>query len=88
MTGVQTCALPICSGYCRGLHGEQVPLLSRVLAVADVYDALSTRRPYRPALGPEEALVFIERDRGAGLWPPALDALTEALGDSADEAAA
>lgn len=76
------------SGYCRGLHGEQVPLLSRVLAVADVYDALSTRRPYRPALGPEEALVFIERDRGAGLWPPALDALTEALGDSADEAAA
>lgn len=69
------------SGYCRGLHGEQVPLLARVLAVADVYDALSTRRPYRPALGPVEALAFMGRDRGTGLWPPALDALNAALGE-------
>lgn len=72
------------SGYCRGLHGEQVPALARVLAVADVYDALSTRRPYRPALGPDEALVFIERDRGAGLCPDVLDALAAALGDEPD----
>lgn len=72
------------SGYCRGLHGEQVPMLSRVLAVADVFDALSTRRPYRPALGPDEALAFLERDRGTGLWAPALDALTHALGAEPD----
>ncbi len=75
------------SGYCRGLHGDQVPGLARVLAVADVFDALSTRRPYRPALGPDEALVFIERDRGIGLCPDAMDALVRTLGDAprADE---
>jgi len=72
------------SGYCRGLHGDQVPALSRVLAVADVFDALSTRRPYRPALGPDEALVFIERDRGIGLWPEAMDALVETIGEAPD----
>jgi HD-GYP domain-containing protein (c-di-GMP phosphodiesterase class II) len=73
------------SGYCRGLHGEQVPLLARVLAVTDAFDALSTRRPYRPALGPEEALAFVERDRGTGLWAPALDALAETLASAPDQ---
>lgn len=78
-------------GYCRGLRGEQLPQLSRVLAVADIYDALSTRRPYRAALAPEEALCIMERDRGTGLCPVALDALIEALGNAdfdADEKAA
>ena len=70
------------SGYCRGLHGDQVPTLSRVLAVADVYDALSTRRPYRAALEHEEALTYLERDRGTGLWAPALDALEQVLEDA------
>jgi HD-GYP domain-containing protein (c-di-GMP phosphodiesterase class II) len=69
------------SGYCRGLRGEHVPALSRVLAVADIYDALSTTRPYRPALEQEQVLEILERDRGAGLCPVALDALAIALGD-------
>jgi len=68
------------SGYCRGLRGENVPALSRVLAVADVFDALSTRRPYRPALSIEEALSIMEQDRGSGLCGDALDALIGALG--------
>ena len=73
------------SGYCRGLHGEQVPALSRVLAVADVYDALSTRRPYRPALSSEQTLTIMERDRGVGLCGVCLDGLIGALGeDGAD----
>ena len=77
------------SGYCRGLHGEQIPQLSRVLAAADVFDALSNRRPYRHALAPAEALAFVQRDRGSGLWPPALDALFETVRESAgDEATA
>ena len=78
------------SGYCRGLRGEQVPELSRVLAVADIYDALSTRRPYRPALEQEQVLETMERDREAGLCPVALDALCVALGEDAgaDERAA
>ncbi len=74
------------SGYCRGLRGSQVPGYSRVLAVADVFDALSTRRPYRPALAPEQVLEIMERDRDAGLCPRALDALVAALGQ-ADESA-
>ena len=78
------------SGYCRGLRGAQVPEYSRVLAVADVFDALSTRRPYRPALPPEQVLEIMERDRDAGLCPVALDALVDALGagDAGLEAAA
>ncbi len=76
------------SGYCRGLRGTQVPEFSRVLAVADVFDALSTRRPYRPALAPEQVLEIMERDRGAGLCPRALDALVTALGNGEADAAA
>jgi HD-GYP domain-containing protein (c-di-GMP phosphodiesterase class II) len=70
------------SGYCRGLRGDQVPELSRVLAAADVYDALSTKRPYRPALEQEQVLEIMERDRGAGLCPVALDGLVAAIGDA------
>ena len=77
------------SGYCRGLHGDHVPELSRVLAVADVYDALSSPRAYRPGLPPAQAMAYLERDRGAGLWPPALDALAQELSaePDSDEAA-
>jgi len=76
------------SGYCRGIRGTQVPEFSRVLAVADVFDALSTRRPYRPALAPEQVLDIMERDRDAGLCPHALDALVAALGEADGAAAA
>ena len=71
------------SGYCRGLRGEQVPQVSRVLAVADIYDALSTLRPYRPPLEQDQVLETMERDRAAGLCPVALDALVAALGGDA-----
>ena len=76
------------SGYCRGLRGSQVPQFSRVLAVADVFDALSTQRPYRPALAPEQVLEIMARDRDAGLCPEALDALVRALGEDDREARA
>jgi HD-GYP domain-containing protein (c-di-GMP phosphodiesterase class II) len=69
------------SGYCRGLRGTQVPLLSRTLAVADIYDALSTTRPYRPALEQSQVLEIMERDRNVGLDPEAFDALRIVLGD-------
>jgi len=67
------------SGYCRGLRGEQIPELARVLAVADVFDALSTRRPYRPALPIEQVIAIMQRDRDAGLCPHAMDGLLAAL---------
>ncbi len=75
------------SGYCRGLRGIQIPLLSQVLAVADVYDALSAERPYRAAMSPEAALSLMERDRGTGLSPEILEALRSCrLGSRASEA--
>lgn len=65
------------SGYCRGLRGTQIPELARVLAVADVYDALSAERPYRAAMAAEDALALMERDRGTGLDPGLLDVLRD-----------
>ena len=44
------------SGYPDGLAGEDIPLLARILQVADIYDALTTERPYKPALSPEECI--------------------------------
>jgi putative two-component system response regulator len=54
------------SGYPDGLRGEEIPLKARILQVADIYDALTTDRPYRGALLPEEALqiLFSEAENG------------------------
>jgi len=62
-------------GYFRGLRGPQVPFGARILAVADVYEALTSERPYRPALAPEEALATMDRDRGTALAGDCLEAL-------------
>ncbi|MEX0745386.1 MAG: diguanylate cyclase [Phycisphaeraceae bacterium] len=43
------------SGYPRGQRGEEIPLEARILAVADAYEAMTSGRPYKPALGPQEA---------------------------------
>jgi putative two-component system response regulator len=56
------------SGYPDGLRGEQIPLLARVLQVVDVYDALRTQRPYKPALEHEAAQDTMLREAKAGLW--------------------
>ncbi len=63
------------SGYCRGLDGDMLPELSRVLAVADVYDALSAERPYRAALSPPEVFSIMDRDGARGYCPKCYDAL-------------
>ena len=52
------------SGYPHGLKGDQISIEGRILAVADVVDAMSSHRPYRAALGPESALAEIKRGRG------------------------
>lgn len=56
------------SGYPDGLAGEEIPLLARILQVVDVYDALTTARPYKPALSPRESRLVMNREAGAGLW--------------------
>jgi putative nucleotidyltransferase with HDIG domain len=52
------------AGYPDGLAGEGIPLPARILCVADVFDALTTARSYRPALAPDAAFKIIERDAG------------------------
>lgn len=59
------------TGYPDGLSGEEIPLHARILCVADVYDALTTARPYKPALSRDEALEIMSRER-ARIFDPAL----------------
>ena len=66
-------------GYPAGLAGEQIPLVARIVAVADVFDALTTERSYRPALGVEEALQVMRDRAGTHLDPVVVDALGKVL---------
>ncbi len=56
------------SGYPDGLRKEQIPLLPRILQVVDIYDALRTARPYKPALGHEQAALTMRVEARSGLW--------------------
>jgi len=62
-------------GYPYGLKGDEIPLLARVIAVADTFDALTTNRPYQKAHDPVEALRIIENLSGQRLDPGAVTAL-------------
>jgi len=62
-------------GYPYGLRGDQIPLLPRVIAVADTFDALTTNRPYQQAHTPEQALQIIQNLAGKRLDPEAVAAL-------------
>lgn len=57
------------TGYPDGLAGEEIPLTARILCIADVWDALTTQRSYRPALSREDALRIMDRDSGRLLDP-------------------
>ena len=67
-------------GYPYGLQGEQIPLLARVIAVADTFDALTTNRPYQHAHTPEEALKIIQNLAGKRLDPEPVAALMAVYG--------
>ena len=67
-------------GYPYGLKEDQIPLLARVIAVADTFDALTTNRPYQHAHTPEEALKIIQNLAGKRLDPVAVTALMAVYG--------
>jgi HD-GYP domain-containing protein (c-di-GMP phosphodiesterase class II) len=61
------------SGYPQGLKGDEVCLEARILAVADVVEAMASHRPYRPGLGLDKALEEISQNRGVLYDPQAVD---------------
>jgi putative two-component system response regulator len=56
------------SGYPDGLRGEDIPVTARVLQVVDVYDALTTDRPYKKAFSITDALQTMKQEVGKGWW--------------------
>ncbi len=74
-------------GYPAGLSGESIPLLARVIAVADVWDAISEDRPYRRAFEPREALRFMEDQAGLLFDPAVVGVFLEEVVPSIAEAA-
>jgi len=63
------------TGYPVGLRGEAIPLSGRIVAVADVFDAIISPRPYRKARSTEEAIEVIENGAGSQFDPRVVDAL-------------
>jgi len=56
------------SGYPDGLQGDHIPLTARILTTVDIYDSLTTDRPYRKALTPKEAFVQMRTEVERGWW--------------------
>ncbi len=69
------------SGYPAGLKGEEIPLLSRIIAVVDAYDAMISDRPYRKALSKEEALRRIKESAGTQFDPRIVDVFLKVVGE-------
>ncbi len=67
------------SGYPSGLRGEEIPLAGRIVAVADVFDALTSRRPYKEPFTVERSVSIMREGRGAHFDPRVLDALLDVL---------
>jgi PAS domain S-box-containing protein len=70
------------SGYPRGLEGEEIPIEGRIVAVADVFDALLSDRPHRPAVGLEEAVEVIRNGRETHFDPEVVDVLLDHLDEA------
>ena len=69
------------SGYPDRLHGGQIPIGSRIILACDAYVAMTTRRPYRNALSPEQALAELRAGAGRQFDPQVVEALLDVLGD-------
>ncbi len=69
------------NGYPLGLAGDDIPLEGRITAVADVYDALSSKRPYKPPFPLQKCFTIMEEGRGTQFDPRVLDAFSERRDD-------
>ena len=69
------------SGYPQGLIGEEIPLYGRIVAIADVFDALTSKRPYKKAWTFDEAIHFLRQNAGTHFDPLLIDLFTADLDD-------
>ena len=69
------------SGYPNGLAGENIPLTGRICAVADVFDAMTSVRPYKPAYSNEEAFRILRDERGTHFDPRIVDVFFASIGE-------
>ena len=70
------------SGYPRGLKGEEIPLIARIIAVADAFHAMTNTRPYRQAMREEEAINELKKNSGTQFDPKMVEAFLKAKGYS------
>jgi putative nucleotidyltransferase with HDIG domain len=71
------------TGYPRSLKGERIPLAARLFAVVDTYDALTTSRPYRDAMGNMDTLAYIREQSGMAFDPRVVDVFVGMLNEEA-----
>jgi HD-GYP domain-containing protein (c-di-GMP phosphodiesterase class II) len=64
------------TGYCKSLKGDEIPLLARIFAITDVFDALTTDRPYKRAMSYDEAMKIILSDTGTHFDPEITETFT------------
>ena len=67
------------SGYPKGLKGDEIPLIAQIIAIADVYDALTSDRPYRKSLTKEKAIEILIQGKGSSFNPEFVDAFIKLL---------
>ncbi|MBM4081344.1 MAG: GGDEF domain-containing protein, partial [Planctomycetes bacterium] len=72
------------TGYPDALHGQRIPLLARIMAVADAYDAMTSNRPYRPPMPKADAIRELQAAAGAQFDPELTSVFTKTLAASAD----
>jgi putative two-component system response regulator len=68
------------TGYPQGLKGDEIPICGQIVAVADVYDALRSHRPYKKAFSVKETLEVMTEGRGTHFSPPVFDAFRGIVG--------
>jgi HD-GYP domain-containing protein (c-di-GMP phosphodiesterase class II) len=69
------------SGYPNGLKGDQIPIGARIILVADAYDAMTTDRPYRKAIGHQAAVAELRKQSGTQFDPKMVEALISVIGE-------
>ena len=64
------------AGYMDGLKGEDIPIPARIFAIVDVFDALTSKRPYKEPFSYEDTMLILEEGRGSHFDPELLDAFS------------